>query len=125
MSREDFIKDKIKQKGLTVKAFAEEIDMPYSTLLSMLNGSIGGAAVDKVINICKGLGITVYELEAARDDYFNNGSVAYSPKEQLIIKKYRRLDDSGKENIDVNLDLQYKRCVGVDNTDAEFSESIC
>lgn len=39
--------------------------MPYTTLLSMLNGSIGGAAVESVIKICKALGISVETLQVS------------------------------------------------------------
>ena len=49
MTREDYIKSLIKAQGYTLKAFAQEINMPYTTLLSILNGSIGGAAMDNVL----------------------------------------------------------------------------
>ena len=45
MTREDFIKSLIKSHGYTLKAFAQQISMPYTTLLSILNGSLGGAAL--------------------------------------------------------------------------------
>lgn len=63
MSREDFIKEKIKEKGYTIKDFAIFIDMPYSTLLSILKGSVGGAAIDNVLKICAGLNISIDELQ--------------------------------------------------------------
>lgn len=64
MNREDYIKAKIAEQGHTIKSFAAKIDMPYSTLLSILKGSIGGAAVDNAIKICKGIGITISELQS-------------------------------------------------------------
>ena len=48
--------------GYTFKAFAREINMPYTTLLSILNGSIGGAAMDNVLRISHALGFTIEEL---------------------------------------------------------------
>lgn len=63
MTREDYIKQLISDKGFSVKTFAEKIEIPYSTLRSMLNGSIGGAAVDSVIKICAGLGISISDLQ--------------------------------------------------------------
>lgn len=63
MTREDYIKQLISDKGFSVKTFAEKIEIPYSTLRSMLNGSIGGAAVDSVIKICAGLGISINDLQ--------------------------------------------------------------
>ena len=63
MTREDYIKSLIKSKGYTMKAFAQEISMPYTTLLSILNGSIGGAAMDNVLKICHALNIHIEELD--------------------------------------------------------------
>ena len=63
LTREDYIKQLISDKGFSVKTFAENIEIPYSTLRSMLNGSIGGAAVDSVIKICAGLGISINDLQ--------------------------------------------------------------
>ena len=61
MTREEFIKKKIKEKGMTLKDYARMIGMPYSTLLSMLAGNLGGASLDNVIRIREPLAI---ELEA-------------------------------------------------------------
>ena len=63
MTREDYIKQLISDKGFSVKTFAKKIEIPYSTLRSMLKGSIGGAAVDSVIKICAGLGISINDLQ--------------------------------------------------------------
>ncbi len=62
MSREDYIKALIKSHGYTMKDFAKIINMPYTTLLSILNGSIGGAAMDNVLKICGALNIRIEEL---------------------------------------------------------------
>ena len=68
LTREKYLKKLIKENGLTVKEFAQSIEMPYSTLLTMLNdGKVGNAAVDSVIKICKGLNITIQELHASQD----------------------------------------------------------
>ena len=63
MTREDFIKSLIKSHGYTLKAFAQQISMPYTTLLSILNGSIGGAAMDNVLKICHALNVRIEELD--------------------------------------------------------------
>ena len=62
MTREDYIKTLIKSHGYTLKDFAKLIHMPYTTLLSILNGSIGGAAMDNVLKICQALNIRIEEL---------------------------------------------------------------
>ena len=63
VTREDYIKSLIKSHGYTLKAFAQQISMPYTTLLSILNGSIGGAAMDNVLKICNALSIRIEDLE--------------------------------------------------------------
>lgn len=62
MNREDYIKALIKSHGYTMKDFAKIINMPYTTLLSILNGSIGGAAMDNVLKICGALNIRIEDL---------------------------------------------------------------
>lgn len=62
MTREDYVKSLIKSNGYNLKEFAAKIHMPYTTLLSILNGSIGGAALDNVLKICRALDLTVEEL---------------------------------------------------------------
>lgn len=63
MERTEIIKNLIKDTGLSLKAFSEKADIPYTTLYSMLERGIGNASVDNVIKICKTLGITIEELE--------------------------------------------------------------
>ncbi|MDF2566412.1 MAG: hypothetical protein K0Q53_2816 [Massilibacillus sp.] len=62
MTREDYIKSLIKSHGYNLKEFSTQIHMPYTTLLSILNGSIGGAAVDNVLKICSALHIKIEDL---------------------------------------------------------------
>lgn len=45
------------------RAFAEEIGIPPTTLQSMLTRGVGKASIDNVINVCRGLGITVEQLQ--------------------------------------------------------------
>lgn len=67
MTREDYVKSLIKSNGYNLKEFATKIQMPYTTLLSILNGSLGGAAMDNVLKICRALDLTVEELNCVVD----------------------------------------------------------
>jgi len=85
MTREEFLKMLIKQKGYTIKNFAAKIGIPYTSLLSMLNGSIGGAAVESVIKICAELDISVESLKNEEIDssqgYYRNPGAAKMAQE--------------------------------------------
>ena len=61
--RTEIIRNLINEKASSMKAFAESIDLPYTTLRSMLERGIGNASVDNVLKVCKGLNITTDQLE--------------------------------------------------------------
>lgn len=60
--RTEIIKNLINEKAPSMKAFAESVDLPYTTLRSMLERGIGNASVDNVLKVCKGLNITADQL---------------------------------------------------------------
>lgn len=61
MTREDYLKAKIKEYGMTQREFAANIGMPSSTLFSILR-NVGGASIDNIIKICRGLNISPEDL---------------------------------------------------------------
>lgn len=63
MEKATVIKELIDKKGMSINAFAREINMSPSTLHSILDRGAGRASVDNIIKICYGLGITCDELE--------------------------------------------------------------
>ena len=90
MTREEFIKKKIREKGLTLKDYARTIGMPYSTLLSMLAGNLCGASLDNVCRICNGLDVSIGILqtpEIANDG--ENNMEDLSQHEKLLVARYR------------------------------------
>lgn len=119
MTREEYIKNLIKENGYNIKSFAAAIGVPYSTLLTMLNGSIGGAAVETVIKICDKLNIPVENL---RNEHFSFNTIAqsnFTDDELKLIKKYRQLDADGKyeidKMIDIKLDIQNQKSKDTQN----------
>lgn len=102
MKREDIIRKLIKESGMNMKSFAESIDMPYTTLYTMLNKGIGKASVDNVLKICKGLGISVEELEALADGENNRmrkgdaniivNNLEEEKELQLIQRAHKKMD---------------------------------
>ena len=97
MTRESYLKQLIKNNGLTVKDFAKSIDMPYSTLLTMLNESkIGNASVDNVIKICKGLNITIQNLQDVLEADVEKAPLVLSEHEKKLVCHYREKEELQK-----------------------------
>ncbi len=66
MTREEFLTMRIKSLG-SVKEFSTKINMPYTTLRSILT-NVGGASIDNVVKICNGLGISTATLEGLDEE---------------------------------------------------------
>lgn len=92
LTREQYLKNLIKSNGLTIKEFSQNIDMPYSTLLTMLNEEkIGNAAVDSVIKICRGLNITIQDLQSVQEsDTSITEHLVLTEHEKNLILNYRQ-----------------------------------
>lgn len=95
MKREVYLKQLIKENGFKLKDFAKYIDMPYTTLLTILNNErIGYASIDNAIKICKGLHITVQELQAVEEEgIFPDKKLILSEHEERILLAYRKKTD--------------------------------
>lgn len=97
MTREEFIKRKIKEKGVTLKDYARMINMPYSTLLSMLAGNLGGASLDNVVRICNGLDTNIGVLQSPNmDPSAENGMSNLSEREKKLVRQYRKAQHAGR-----------------------------
>lgn len=98
MTRESYLRKLILENGFTVKEFAQSINMPYSTLLTMLNDEkIGNAAVDNVIRICQGLNITIQDLQSVLNtDAAPAKHLVLSGHEEELIRSYRSKEDLQK-----------------------------
>lgn len=97
MTRESYLKKLIKDNGFTVKGFAKSINMPYSTLLTMLNDAkIGNASVDNVIKICKGLNITIQSLQDVLEADSAAPQLVLSEHEKRLICHYREKEELQK-----------------------------
>ena len=77
MTREEFLRNKILEK-YSLRAFADLIGMPHTTLNSILKNT-NGASVANLKKICNGLGITLDYL-ANFDDNAKEISISTPPK---------------------------------------------
>lgn len=107
MNREDFLKGIIKQQGYNLKDFASFIDMPYTTLLSIVNKSVGGASLDNIIKICNGLNVCVDDL----NPYCKKKSLNHA--EQKLLNAYREHTEM-QPAINKMLDIDYDDSVEQD-----------
>ena len=57
MTREQKLRNLILDKYNSLRQFALEADIPYSTLMTILSRGVGGASFDAVIQICKKLNV--------------------------------------------------------------------
>lgn len=55
MTREQKLRNIILDRYKSLRQFALEADIPYSTLMTLLSRDIGGASFDGVVRICKKL----------------------------------------------------------------------
>jgi len=62
MTREQKLRNFILDAYPSLRQFAKEADIPYSTLMTLLSRDIGGASFDTVVKICKALEIDPREL---------------------------------------------------------------
>lgn len=62
MSREQLLRNLILDKHTSLRQFALEADIPYSSLMTVLARGIGGASFDMVMQMCSKLGIEPSEL---------------------------------------------------------------
>lgn len=73
INREAFLKMMIESKFGNVKAFSEVVDVPYTTIRTILEKGVGRAGVDNVLKICQGLDISPEQLS---DDFKINSVIA-------------------------------------------------
>lgn len=62
MNRELKLRNLILDRYTSLRQFANDADIPYSTLMTLLSRGVGGASFDIVIRICRILGIDPLEL---------------------------------------------------------------
>ena len=109
MSLEDELRELIINKYRSIRQFSIEANIPATTIQSMLNSGIQNAGVKKVMKICDILGL---ETDALADGYIKEKVVdsnSITVNELNYIKKYRALDEHGKDMVDTVLQKEYER----------------
>lgn len=95
MTREEYLSDLLKKQGHTIQGFARQIELPTSTLRSILK-NVGGASADNIFKICAGLGITADELNEMKNIVISTAPAPLDDTEQELITVFRQLNSDNK-----------------------------
>lgn len=86
MLKAKILEQLIKERGYSVRAFAQKCGIPESTLYTILKNGVGRASMDNIMIICKYLGIKVEELE----EMANGDTTEHLPSYDELITVYTR-----------------------------------
>lgn len=92
-------------KNLLQSELAKLIDVKSSGVISNWEKDLNKPDADKIVRLCAALDISASYLL----DYHGNDSFQVSDEELEHIKKYRTLDEHGKDIVDTVLDKEYER----------------
>lgn len=101
MNREMYLKELIETKYGSVRRFADEISVPYTTIRSILERGVLNAKMDNIIHICKGLGIIpeqLYNFNSSIITNINKTIFKLNDERQINVYNYanHQLDEQNK-----------------------------
>ena len=98
LSKEQILKNEILAQYKSVRQFAIEMEMPYSSLMSALDKGVSGMAYETVISICRKLGINPTNF--SKNGIENGNSVdELSDHSKRLIAYYSKLNVDGKQRL--------------------------
>ena len=100
------LKQLILAKYRSIREFSIDVDLPYSTIDTILKRGILNASVNNVIKICKTLNISVDLLAQGIIGKYENSNTNISPEEQQLILAYRSADEIDKTIVRRALNLE-------------------
>lgn len=95
------------RKEIYQSKLAELVGVKSAAVISNWEKDINKPDADKIVKLCEVLGVSASYLL----DYSGNGDFSAEPHEIEYIKKYRFLDDYGKEAVDWILNHEHTRCL--------------
>lgn len=91
-TKAEILKQEILRQFRSVRAFALELEIPYSTLVTALDRGIEGMAYGTVIRICKRLSLNPVDFTPLENDAFLGAQLL----ENTVMSRYLKLNDLGK-----------------------------
>lgn len=110
MTIEDELKSLLLTRYKSLREFCLTIDLPYSTVTSILKRGIPNANVSNIIKICNHFNISADGLANGKFipiTKLYEKDTHITEQEFQIIEKYRCLPPEGKATVDAVLNVQY------------------
>ena len=95
------------QKGLLQSDLAKLINVKSSGVISNWEKDLNKPDAEKIVRLCSVLDVSASYLL----DYYGKPDIEFSSSEINHVKKYRVLDDYGKELVDFILTKEHERCI--------------
>ncbi len=95
MTKADILKQEILRQYRSVRQFAMEMDIPYSTLVTALERGIEGMAYGTVIKICEKLSLNPVDFTSLERD----ASLGAQLLENHVMQYYLKLNQPGRDKI--------------------------
>lgn len=107
MSIEERLKCLILAQYKSVRAFATVIDVPYTTVDSVIKRGVMKSGVGTVTKICRRLKISADALADGEIVPYEKSDIELSPAERKLIEKYRALDERGRRAVDDTAEREF------------------
>lgn len=95
MTKAEILKREIMKKYRSVRQFALEMNIPYSTLVTALERGIDGMAYGTVIRICDKLDLNPVDFSALEQD----AALSVQILENRVMTDYLKLNQDGRDKI--------------------------
>ena len=95
MTKAEILKKEILKQYKSVRQFAMEMGIPYSTLVTALDRGIDGMAYGTVIRICGKLGLNPVDFSSLEKD----ASLGALLLENRVMQYYLKLNQNGRDKI--------------------------
>lgn len=109
MTVEEQVKSLILQKYKSVRAFTQAIEVPYSTIDSMLKKGIAGTGIQTVLKVCHALEIDVDSIESGTIKFSSTipfSDIEPAGEESMLLNNFRALNSEGRRKLlDYSKDL--------------------
>lgn len=106
------IKKLREEQGLSQQELANLVGFKTASAINKIESGLRDINQIKITLFAKALNTSTAYLLGDEDCeiYYPSKIEIYSDKEKQMIKKYRSLDESGKQFVDLTLDREYQRC---------------